>query len=62
MEIYALNAKLADNNTEILSYHKKKENAQELANRINSKDKKLATVYDYDFISNVSVALIIVNK
>jgi hypothetical protein len=62
MEIYALKAKLDDNNTEILSYHKKKENAQKLADRINSKDEKLATVYNYDFISNVYVVLITVNK
>lgn len=61
MEIYALNAKLADNSTEILSYHRKKENAQKLADRINSKDKTL-DMYNYDYIVSVSVMLIIVYK
>jgi len=61
MEIYALNARLANDSTEILSYHKKKENAQKLADRINSKDKAL-DMYNYDFIVNVSVMIVNVNK
>ena len=61
MEIYALNARLANDSTEILSYHKKKENAQKLADRINNKDKAL-DMYNYDFIVNVSVMIVNVNK